>query len=97
MSERDGALSKVRITPDGSVVMILGNDATGYDDGGRIVIKPNGTGHIEMCVYKISANGNRRATNLTYTLTPKDVSRVREGMNYVNVTAFKDTHTKGGE
>ena len=70
----------VRITDDGNVIVKIGDGSIGYDDGARMVIFRDGTGHIEGKVYSITANGQRRAKNFVLKLTPVDVRAMTAAM-----------------
>lgn len=65
---------------DGAVVVKIGDGNIGYDDGARMVIFRDGTGHIEGKTYSITANGQRRANNFVLKLTPADVRAITAGM-----------------
>ena len=71
------------VREDGRLVLDLGEGSLGFDSGARMVLFPDGWGHIETTEYYMTTTGKRRKRHTTFKLTADDVATLRYAFSHL--------------
>ena len=71
------------VRDDARLVLDLGGGSMGFDSGARMVIFPDGRGHIETTEFYMTTTGKQRKRYTCINLSAADIATLRCGFSHL--------------